>query len=69
MMFIGLLFAIALIAGIVLLVIWGARASKGEFGDRAHHLAAQTPQHTLRSRYARGEINQDQYLQMLQDLP
>lgn len=68
MMLFGLFFTVAIIAGIVLLVVWAARGFRGGFGDGFHPPASQTPREVLQARYARGEITRDQYQQMLEDL-
>ena len=68
MMLFGMFFTVAIIAGIVLLVAWAARGFKGGVEGGCNPPASQTPREVLQARYARGEINRDQYQQMLKDL-
>jgi putative membrane protein len=61
---IGLLFNLAIIIGIVILVVWAVRrVTSGSVSSDS-----QTPREILQARYARGEITRDQYQQILQDL-
>ena len=61
---IGLLFNLAIIIGIVILVVWAVkRFTSGNVSS-----GSQTPREILQARYARGEITRDQYQQILQDL-
>ena len=69
MMFFGLFLTIAIIPGIVLLVGWGAKGFRGGIGAGWNPPASQTPREVLQARYVRGEIDRDQYRQMLEDLP
>lgn len=64
----GLVFAIlgglswlAVVAGIVLLVIWGIRALSGSTLMRTASVAVETPLDTLARRFARGEITAEEY--------
>jgi putative membrane protein len=61
---IGLLFNLAILAGIVVLIVWAVR----RFTGGASTPSFQTPREILQARYARGEITREQYQQMLQDL-
>jgi putative membrane protein len=61
---IGLLFNLAIIIGIVILVVWAVK----RFTSGSVSSGSQTPREILQSRYARGEITRDQYQQILQDL-
>jgi putative membrane protein len=64
----GLLFAVlgglawlAVLAGVVLLVIWAVRAMSAGGPMRAAPIQAQTPMDTLAHRFARGEITAEEY--------
>jgi uncharacterized membrane protein len=64
----GLLFAVlgglswlAVVAGIVLLVIWGVRALSGGTQMRTAPIPVETPLDTLARRLARGEITAEEY--------
>ena len=66
----GLLFAVlgglawlAVLAGVVLLVIWAVRSTSAGGLTRAAPVQAQTPLDTLAHRFARGEITADEYEQ------
>ena len=61
---IGLLFNLAIIIGIVILVVWAVK----RFTSDSISSGSQTPREILQARYARGEITRDQYQQILQDL-
>jgi putative membrane protein len=61
---IGLLFNLAIIIGIVILVVWAVK----RFTSGGVSTGSQTPREILQARYARGEITRDQYQQILQDL-
>lgn len=58
-----LVFWAALIAGVILLVVWLARQTRAT----QRHVQVNT-QEILRERYARGEISRDEYRQMLEDV-
>jgi putative membrane protein len=64
-----LFFMIAVMIGIVLLVIWLVRRTdiRDTPNIRASS-ASQSPREILQARYARGEINREQYLEILEDL-
>ena len=61
---IGLLFNLAIIIGIVILVVWAVK----RFTSGSVSSGGQTPRDILQARYARGEITRDQYQQILLDL-
>ena len=61
---IGMLFNLAILIGIVVLIVWAVR----RFTNANPSINAQTPREILQARYARGEITREQYQQMLQDL-
>jgi putative membrane protein len=61
---IGLIFNLAILIGIVLLIVWAVkRFTSGNVSP-----AAQTPREIVQARYARGEITREQYQQLLSDL-
>ena len=55
------LFWIAVLAAIVALVAWAVRSSNRPYGSAAPG-AAPSPREILDARYARGEIEEDEYL-------
>jgi putative membrane protein len=61
---IGLLFNLAILIGIVLLIVWAVK----RFTSNTATANAQSPRELAQARYARGEINREQYQQILQDL-
>ena len=61
---IGLIFNLALIVGLVILIVWAVK----RFTSGNVSFGGQTPREVLQARYARGEITRDQYQQMLSDL-
>jgi len=65
-MWFGWVFWILLVAGVISLVVFGVRrGSHGCGHDHAHERSARD---ILDERYARGEINRDQYEQMKRDI-
>ena len=65
---IALIFNLAIIVGIVILVVWAVKRFTGGLVNGNQSSGNQTPREILQARYARGEINRDQYQQILQDL-
>ena len=65
---IGLIFNLAIIIGIVILVVWAVKRFTGSSVSGNQTSGSQSAREILQARYARGEINRDQYQQMLQDL-
>lgn len=61
---IGLLFNLAILIGIVVLIVWAVK----RFTSNTPSLNAPTPREIVQARYARGEITREQYQQILQDL-
>ena len=61
---IGLIFNLAIIVGIVILIVWAVK----RFTSGNVLPGAQSPREIVQARYARGEITRDQYQQILQDL-
>ncbi len=65
---IGLIINIAIIVGIVILVVWAVKRFTSGSANWNQPSGSQSSREILQTRYARGEINRDQYQQMLQDL-
>lgn len=67
---IGLLFNLVIIVGIIVLVVWAVRrfTSGTSNWNQLSGGSQQSPRDILQARYARGEINRDQYQEMLNDL-
>lgn len=68
-MILGLVITIAVIIGLVLLVIWVVRRMSGnnaQLGPK--NLTGQSALDIVQARYARGEINREEYQQILSDL-
>lgn len=56
-MYFGMFFWILILIGIVLLVIWAVQKSTGAGGGKAEESAMEV----LKKRYARGEIDKEEY--------
>jgi putative membrane protein len=65
---IGLIFNLAILIGIVLLVVWAVKRFTNGSTSGNQLPGNQSPREILQARYARGEITRDQYQQILQDL-
>ncbi|RIK32554.1 MAG: hypothetical protein DCC56_01720 [Anaerolineae bacterium] len=65
---IGLLFNLVIIVGIVILVVWAVRRFTNGTSNWNQLSGMQSPREILQSRYTRGEITREQYQQMLSDL-
>ena len=65
---IGLIFNLALIVGIVILVVWAVKRFTSGSVNGNQTSGNQSPREILQARYARGEITREQYQQILQDL-
>lgn len=61
----GLLFNALIIAGVVVLAVWAVQRFSAPTN---HSISGQSPRDVVQARYARGEINREQYQQMLDDL-
>jgi putative membrane protein len=57
---------LAIIAGVVLLIIWAVR--RGGRGPAYVSTGQMTARDILKARYARGEITREEYQRMLEDL-
>lgn len=66
-MIINLVVTIVVIIGIVWLVIWLVRRADAA-GNSTMLPESHSPREILQSRYARGEITREQYLEILEDL-
>lgn len=67
-MIISFLFSVVVIVGIVWLVVWAVRRAGGNNIALPGRPAAPSAKEILQTRYARGEINREEYLAMLEDL-
>ncbi len=68
-MIIGLVLTVAVIVGIVILVVWAVRRmSSSSSTGTAQHMNAPTAKEIAQARYARGEINRDEYQRILSDI-
>jgi putative membrane protein len=65
---IGLIFNLAIVVGIVILVVWAVKRFTGGTINGNQISGNQSPREILQARYARGELTRDQYQQMLGDL-
>ena len=65
---IGLIFNLAILVGIVILVVWAVKRFTSSSTNWNQVPGNQSPREILQARYARGEITRDQYQQILQDL-
>jgi putative membrane protein len=66
-MIINLVITILVVVGIIWLVVWMVR--KGIPNNQVHSTSSHVnPLEILQARYARGEINREQYQQILEDL-
>ncbi len=63
-MVVGTIFSLLVVAGFILLMIWGFRQFKG--GGKGDDF--ETPLDILKKRYARGEITREQFEEMKRDL-
>jgi putative membrane protein len=66
-MIVGWILVAALLVGLVLLIIWAVRRSSG---GSAQNVTPQAPsaKEIAQMRYAKGEINREEYQQILSDL-
>ena len=61
---IGLIFNLAVIVGIVILIVWAVK----RFASGNVSSGEQTPREIVQARYARGQLTREQYQQILNDL-
>lgn len=63
------LFWILLIAVVIVAVVWAVRSNAGSSGaGPPSEPRGESPEEALKRRYARGDINQEEYEQTLSDL-
>ena len=68
-MIVGLVITIAVIVGLIFLVVWAVRRmSAGNAQPGAQITSGQSAKDIAQARYARGEINREEYQQLLSDL-
>ena len=68
-MIINLIITIAVIVGIAWFVTWLVRRTNSNgLANIGSNVAPQSPRKILQSRYARGEITREQYLEIFADL-
>jgi putative membrane protein len=68
-MIFNLVITVGVIVGVVWFVIWLVRRTGANVPSNINTgLATQSPREILQSRYARGEITREQYLEILEDL-
>ena len=68
-MILGLVITIAVIIGLVLLIVWAVRQMSGNSAQPvSHSQAGQSARDIAQARYARGEINREEYQQIVSDL-
>ena len=68
-MIIGLVITIAVIVGIGVLIVWSVRRSNGNSAQSGlQTTSSQSARDIAQARYAKGEINREEYQQILSDL-
>jgi putative membrane protein len=71
-MILNLIITLGIIVGVILLVVWAVRrvsdGGQGFSGGQRIERAGSSAREILNSRYARGEINREQYKEMIADL-
>ena len=68
-MILGLVVTIAVIVGLVLLVAWAVRRTNGNTPlPTSQNMTGQSARDIAQVRYAKGEINRDEYQKILGDL-
>jgi putative membrane protein len=68
-MILGLVITIAVIIGLVLLVVWAVRRMSGNSAQSASlNMTGQSARDIAQARYAKGEINREEYQQVLSDI-
>ncbi len=68
-MIIGLVIMVAVIIGVILLVVWAVRRVNGNPNNSGIQAPASiTAREIAQARYAKGEINRDEYQRILSDL-
>lgn len=64
----NLVFWVALIAGLILLVVWAIRRARIPSGTGPQATGQPTAKEILQAKYAQGEITREQYQLMKQDI-
>jgi len=68
-MIVGLVITIAVIVGLVWLIVWAVRRmSTGTSQTGTQITAGQSAKDIVQARYAKGEINREEYQQLMSDL-
>jgi putative membrane protein len=68
-MILGLVITIAVIVGLVLLVVWSVRRMSGNsVQSSSQNVTGQSAKDIAQARYAKGEINREEYQQVLSDI-
>ncbi len=68
-MIIGLVLTVAVIVGIVILIVWAVRRMSSTSGSSSiQNSHTPSAKEIAQARYARGEINRDEYQRILSDL-
>jgi putative membrane protein len=68
-MIIGLVLMVAVIIGVIVLVVWAVRRMSSNPKNTGIQAPANpTPRDIVQARYARGEINREEYQRILADL-
>lgn len=69
MMIVNLIVTVAVIVGLVVFVVWAIRrAGSQEYHPGQFPISGQSAKEIAQQRYARGEIDRDQYQQILSDI-
>ena len=68
-MILGLVITIGVIVGLIFLVVWAVRQMSGNHVQSGlQNLAGQSARDIAQARYAKGEINREEYQQIISDL-
>jgi len=68
-MILGLVITIAVIIGLVVLVVWAVRQMSGNSAQSGSlKMTGQSARDIAQARYAKGEINREEYQQILSDI-
>ena len=68
-MILGLVITIAVIVGFIILVVWAVRRMSGNPNQPgSQNLTGQSAKEIAQARYAKGEINREEFQQILSDL-
>jgi putative membrane protein len=68
-MILGLVITIAVIIGLVLLVVWAVRRMSGNSAQSGSlNMTGKSAKDIAQARYAKGEINREEYQQVLSDI-